>query len=103
MAADRFFIITKPAWLLSYNRTNQNVHVVVSLCKIEKQIGMENTGLKIPQKDQIYVQVGFSYYPRAKVFSVLNVRELIRGVMRSRNLKNNAHTSIKKSLSRLHF
>ena len=30
---------------------------------------MKNTGLKIPEKDQIYVKVGFSYYMylRAKI------------------------------------
>ena len=36
---------------------------------------MKNTGLKIPEKDQIYVKVGFSYYLRAKIigksFSIL--------------------------------
>ena len=42
---------------------------------IEKRTGMKNTGLKIPEKDQIYVYVGFSYYLRAKIigksFSIL--------------------------------
>ena len=33
----------------------------------EKWTGMKNTGLKIPEKDQIYVEVGFSYYLRAKI------------------------------------
>ena len=41
----------------------------------EKWTGMKNTGLKMPEKDQIYVRVGFSYYKRAKIigksFSVL--------------------------------
>ena len=36
---------------------------------------MKNTGLKISEKDQIYVLVGFSYYLRAKIigksFSIL--------------------------------
>ena len=36
---------------------------------------MKNTGLKIPEKDQIYVSVGFSYYLRAEIigksFSIL--------------------------------
>ena len=34
---------------------------------VEKRTGMKNTGLKIPEKDQIYVEVGFSYYLRAKI------------------------------------
>ena len=41
----------------------------------EKQTEMKNTGLKIPEKDQIYVKVRFSYYLRAKIigksFSIL--------------------------------
>ena len=36
---------------------------------------MKYTGLKMPEKDQIYVYVGFSYYKRAKIigksFSIL--------------------------------
>ena len=38
---------------------------------------MKNTGLKIPEKDQIYVSVGFSYHLRSrakiigKSFSIL--------------------------------
>ena len=54
---------------------------------------MKNTGLKMPEKDQIYVGVGFSYYLRAKIigksFSILclNVSELMRGLTRTRNLK----------------
>ena len=34
---------------------------------VEKRTGMKNTGLKIPEKDQIYVEVGFSYYLRPKI------------------------------------
>ena len=41
---------------------------------IEKQTGMKNTGLKIPEKDRIHVSVGFSDL-RAKIigksFSIL--------------------------------
>ena len=72
---------------------------------------MKNTGLKMPEKDQIYVRVGFSYYLRAKIigksFSIfcLNVSELIRGLTRARNLKKQyAYMyTCKTSLSRLHF
>ena len=28
----------------------------------EKWTGMKNTGLKMPEKDQFYVRVGFSFY-----------------------------------------
>ena len=28
---------------------------------------MKNTGLKMPEKDQVYVLVGFSYYERVKI------------------------------------
>ena len=54
---------------------------------------MKNTGLLMPEKDQIYVRVGFSYYLRAKIigksFSILclNVGELICGLTCARNLK----------------
>ena len=54
---------------------------------------MKNTGLKMPEADQIYVKVGCSYYQKAKlqvrvlVFSVLNVSELIRELTRARNFK----------------
>ena len=41
---------------------------------IEKRTGMKNTGLKIPEKDQIHVSVGFADL-RAKIigksFSIL--------------------------------
>ena len=47
---------------------------------------MKSTGLKIPEKDEIYVSLGFSYYQRAitlqvsvLVFSDLNVSELSNG------------------------
>ena len=39
---------------------------------------MKNAGLKMPEKDQIYVSVGFSHYLRAKIigksFSILCVK-----------------------------
>ena len=58
----------------------------------EKWTGMKNTGLKMPEKDQIYVLVGFHTIRESKLaaivlFNVLNVSELIRGLTRARNLK----------------
>ena len=50
---------------------------------------MKNTGLKIPEKDRIYVYVGFSYYLRDKIigksFSILYFKcklEPLRGTYR---------------------
>ena len=39
-------------------RANSKLHVNSN----EKLTGMKTTGLKMPEKDQIYVLVGFSYY-----------------------------------------
>ena len=55
------------AWLLSYERTETFVvtnirQVLLYVNSNEKWTGMKNTGLKMPEKDQIYVWVGFSYY-----------------------------------------
>ena len=43
---------------------------------------MQNTGWKIPKKDQTNVKVGFSDYYRGKIIgkSVFNVSDLIRRV-----------------------
>ena len=47
----------------------------VNVNSTEKWTGMKNTGLKMPEEDQIYVSVGFSYYLKAKIigksFSIL--------------------------------
>ena len=45
------------AWLLSYERTNRNRSIHVVVCKFywETVDIMKNNGLKIPEKDQIYV------------------------------------------------
>ena len=53
MAADCFFTVTKPAWLLSYERTNPETFLLLYVNSIEKQTGTKNTGLKIPENDQI--------------------------------------------------
>ena len=43
--------------LVTKLRTNQKVHQVLFLYvnSVEKWTGMKNTGLKMPEKDQIYV------------------------------------------------
>ena len=49
--------------LVTKLRTNRNVYqVLLYVNSIEKWTGMKNTGLKIPEADQIYVKVGCSYY-----------------------------------------
>ena len=48
---------------------------------------MKNTGLKIPEKDQIYVYVGFSYYLRA----ILNVNENNTRVEAFKKLEETMH------------
>ena len=83
--------------LVTKLKTNRNVRqVLLRVNCTEKWTGMKNTALKMAEKDQIYVAVGFSYYQnqsiskleaRVLVFSVLNVSELIRGLTRARNLK----------------
>ena len=72
--ADRFFAVRfkqaiswSNAWLLSYEWTETFVvtnirQVLLYVNSNEKWTGMKNTGLKMPEKDQIYVRVGFSYY-----------------------------------------
>ena len=55
---------------------NRNVHqMFLRVNSNEKCTGMKNTGLKMPEKDQIEVVVGFSYYWRVKIigksFSIL--------------------------------
>ena len=72
--AERFFTVRfqygiswSNAWLLSYERTETFVvtnirQVLLYVNSNEKWTGMKNTGLKMPEKDQIFVWVGFSYY-----------------------------------------
>jgi len=44
-------------------KKNQNVcQVLLHVNSNEKWTGMKNTGLKMPEKDQMYVLVGFPYY-----------------------------------------
>ena len=55
------------AWLLSYERietfvVNNVRQVLLYVNSNEKWTGMKNTGLKMSEKDQIYVWVGFSYH-----------------------------------------
>ena len=59
MAADCFSADTKPAWLLSYEQTNQNVYVVASKFYRETDRNNKKTGLKIPEKDQIMSKLDF--------------------------------------------
>ena len=42
--------------------SNNPAQVLLYVNSIEKWTGMKNTGLKMPEADQIYVQVGCSYY-----------------------------------------
>ena len=49
--------------LVTKLKTNRNVRqVLLHVNSNEIWTGMKNTGLKMPEKDQIYVLVGFSYY-----------------------------------------
>ena len=41
--------------LVTKLQTNQNVHQVLYVNSTEKWTGMKNTGLKMPEEDQIYV------------------------------------------------
>ena len=62
-------------------RTNQNVNkVLLYVNSTEKWTGMKNTGLKMPEEDQIYVEVG-NY--RSCSILCFNVGELIRGLTRA--------------------
>ena len=51
----RSFVVTNVRQVLLYVNSN------------EKWTRMKNTGLKMPEKDQIYFWVGFSYYQGAKI------------------------------------
>ena len=49
--------------LVTKLRTNQNIHqVLLYVNSIEKWRGMKNTGIKMPEADQVYVWSGCSYY-----------------------------------------
>ena len=58
-----------------YYANNELKHSSLHVNSNEKGTGMRNTGLKMPEKDKIYVLVGFSYYYRVKIigkrFSIL--------------------------------
>ena len=79
------------AWLLTYEWTNRNRSIHVVVCKLywETVDIMKNNGLKIPEKDQIYVLSRIFIPYRAKIigesFSILclNVSLLMRGLARS--------------------
>ena len=43
------------AWLLSYERTETFIQVLLYVNSIEKWTGMKNNGLKMQEADQIYV------------------------------------------------
>ena len=50
-------------WVVTRLQTNQNVRqVLLRVNSNEKCTGMKNIGLKMPEKDQAYVVVGFSHY-----------------------------------------
>ena len=59
---------------------------------------MKNTGLKIPEKDQLYVLLGFSYYWRAKIigksFSILSLYECYTRVKAFKNLEETMHVQV---------
>ena len=48
---------------------NERTKAFMLLCvnSIEKGSGMKTAGLQIPEKDHIYVKVGFPCYYRAKI------------------------------------
>ena len=61
------FSIPSPDQMPSYYATNEPKRLsgevlFLHVNSIEKWTEMKNSGLKIPEKDQIYVCVGFSYY-----------------------------------------
>ena len=71
--------------LVTKLRTNQNVNkVLLYVNSTEKWTGMKNTGLNMPEEDQIYVEVG-NY--RSCSILCFNVGELIHGLTCARNLK----------------
>ena len=80
MAADCFFANTKPAWLLSYERTNRNVHVVASKFYQEtdrnEKYWIKDTRERFMSKSDFHTISELKLWVRVLVFSVLNVNEL---------------------------
>ena len=53
--------------------------------------GMKNTGLKVPEKDQIHVSVRFSYYLRAKIILCFKCKRVNTQVDAFKKLEETMH------------